>query len=350
MTSPVTTPTPDPPEADLIAGAPAAPDSLWQYPVFSLRLMRHRRRISQRLEALDRELREAVQIRDEALAVLGEATLSGGGGGVGGRITAFSETLARLDAERAAIDRRREALTIELAAAEADRRARLAEFDARIEGLEAERTPLERALADHQQRRDALDRQAEDAEDLRKNLTQRRAHIEEAFDEADDEARAGYEREQAEIEQKLAELRVAEPGRAAERTALDGPLARLEEQVAELQRMHASISGQRETWLEEVDGRIAELTASREEELEALARSDVRRRAALVDLGREALHLEGGASPGEDARRALDHIVALRRARRALQTHDAALDTRPLHRTLAVLALLLVALLMLRGC
>lgn len=356
----MTTPTPEPTDpapidpastaTALTDDAPEAPQHLWHYPIYTLRLMRHRRRIRQRMEALDRDLREAVQVRDEALALLGEATLSGGAGGVGGRITAFAETLARLDAERATIDRRREASTIELAAAEADRRARLAEFDARLEGLEAELAPLERALVEHVERRDALEHEGEDAADLRRSLELRLAHIEDDFDGADEAARQLYEAERPEIEQKLVELRAADPIRAAARAAIDGPLARLDDQVAELKRMQETVSGQRESWLEEVDGRIAELTASREDELEALARSDVRRRAALVDLGREALHLDGGESPGEDARRALDHIVGLRRARRALQAHDAALDTGPLRITLALIAALGIGLLFLRGC
>lgn len=326
---------------------PEAPTSVWQYPVYSVRLVRHRRRLNRRLEALDLALREAVQTRDEALATLGEATLAGGRRT--GRIAAFAETLTALDTERAAIDRRREALTLELAAAEADRRARLAEFDARLEGVEAELIPLERALGEHRKQREALEHEAEDADDLRRSLESRRARIDQDTD-ADDETRAIYDRERGEIEEKLAELVAAEPDRVARRAALDGPLARLEAQVAELEALRSAVSARRDAWLEEVDGRVAELTAGRDEERAAVERSDARRRAALVDLGREALHHDAADRPGEDARQALEHIVELRRQRKALQAQDAALDTRPLVITVLAALGLGIAALFLRGC
>lgn len=336
---------------DALSQPPAVPDAIWRYPLYSIRIVRFRRRLTRRLEALDLALRDAVQTRDEALAALGEATLTGDS--PTGRIAAFADTLTGLDAERAAIDRRREALTLELAAAEADRRARLAELDARLEGLEAELVPLERALGEHRKRRATLDQEAEDAEDLQRSLEARRAHIESAEgddDDTDETVRALYEKELPEIEARLKALAAEAPGRAAARAAIDEPLARLEKQVSELHELEESISGQRATWLEEVDGRIAELTANRDEERAALARSDARRRAALVDLGREALHQDGGDRPAADARRALEHIVELRRQRKALQAQDAALDLRPL--TISALFTLAVAvgLLVLRGC
>ncbi len=346
MTAPA--PASDSPEAPVDVGAPPpVPAALWQYPVYSARIIRYRRRLNRRLEALDLALRDAVQIRDEALATLGEATLAGET--PTGRIAAFAETLAALDSERGSIDRRREALTIELAAAEADRRARLAEFDARLEGLEAELAPLERALDEHRKRREALDHEAEDADDLGRSLEARRAQIEQDVD-ADPDTRAIYAEELPGIEARLAELAVQQPDRAARRDALQGPLARLQGQVDELTALRESITARRGTWLEDVDGRIAELTAQRDDEHAALERSDQRRRAALVDLGREALHQEGGDRPGENARQALEHIVELRRQRKLLQATDAGLDTRPLVITVFGLLAVIVVALALRGC
>jgi len=323
------------------------PVAIWQYPVYSIRLVLHRRRINHQLEALDLALREAVRTRDEALATLGQITLAGDTRT--GRIAAFAEPLTGLDAERAAIERRREALTIELAAAEADRRARLADLDARLEGLEAELGPLERALEDHRQRRDALEREAESADDLRRSLETRRAHIERDVD-ADATTRALYDEELHEIESGLAALELSEPTQVAARAALDAPFARLDGQVSALTRLREAVAAQRAVWLEEADGRIAELSASRDDELSALERSDARRRGALVDLGREALNHEAHDRPGYEARQALEHIVELRRARKALQSQYASLQTRPLNLTVATLIVLVLTGLLLRGC
>lgn len=292
------------------------------------------------------ELRDAVQARDEALATLGEATLAGATRT--GRIAAFATTLAELDGQRAAVDRRRESLTIELAAVEADRRARLAEFDARLDGLGAELIPLERTLHGHRQRREALKNTVEDADDLQTSLEARRQQLR-ADAESAEEAATDSE-ELSEIERRLAELAESRPTHAAELAALDAPIGRLEAQVDELQTLRAQIGTQREAWLEEVDGRIAELTQQRDEERAALERSDARRRAALVDLGREALHLDGEGQPGDEARHALEHIVGLRRRRSALQASEAALDARPLHRTVLAVLVVAVVVVLLRGC
>lgn len=342
---------PSPTLPDGFAAPPEGPARWWSVPLYGARLVLYRRRLRRALELLDQALRDGVAARDEALAALGEATLSDAAHRPGGRITAFAETLAALDAERAEFDRRRESLTIELAAAEADRRARLAEYDGRLDALDAELAPVERSLAEHHGQRDDLDREAEAAADLRQSLRARLAQLDEAHEDADDDTRRRHAEERPEIERRLLELDAERVPREASRAALDGPIERLEARVAELTAARTAAREARATWLEEVDTRIAELRATRDEELAALARSDARRRGALVDLGREALHLaDGPHTPAAAARAALERIVALRRTRAELQAIGAGLDDRPLRRMLALLALLVVGLLILRGC
>jgi chromosome segregation ATPase len=306
------------------------------------------------LEALDARLRAAVADRDEALAGLGQATLTSPAPErrAGDRIAAFADTLAGLDTERIAIDGRRETLTIELAAAEADRRARLAEFEGRRDALDIEAAAAERALGTQRRRLAELARADADEAALRRNLEGRLAHITDAevHAEAEDGERSVFTEERPRIEARLRELDDAAAPRAERRAALTEPITRLEAQLTDIAARRDGLGTARAALLEATDARIAELRAAREEEVELLGRLDERRRAALVDLGREALHLDSGADPAMSAARAsLEVIAVVRRERLALNARRAALDDRPIRRTLLGLLVVFVLLVALRA-
>lgn len=338
---PATSPEPPPP-----------PRGVWQHITYTFTALRCLRAWRRELEALDDHLRAAVAARDAALAGLGEATLAAAAPGANARVGVFADTLAALDTERAAIDGRRETLTIELAAAEADRRARLAEFAGRRDALDAEAAEAERALAAHRDTLAELARAEADDANLRRNLEARLAHISDEANlaAADDGQRAVFADERPAIEARLAELAAAVDPRADQRAALEAPVARLEAQLADITSRRDGLRSARAALIEAADARIAELRAAREEEVELLARLDERRRAALVDLGREALHQGVGADrAASDARASLETIAALRRARALLNTRRQSLHERPIRRTALALLALFVLLLALRA-
>lgn len=342
----------DPPSPSLPPAPPATPRGIRAHLVYTWRAFGRLRAYRRALEALDVELRDAVAHRDEALAGLGEATLAGSADRSGDRIGAFAVTLAGLDTERSGIDGQRETFTIELAAAEADRRARVAEFEARRERLDAERVALERGLAGHRRELAALTREAAHDAALRTKLHDRLTHITdpETLDAADDTELALYTEERPTIEARLAELDEAVGPRDERLAALAEPIGHHEDGLAALDDRVESLGDERARLLEAIDGRIAELRASREEVLEQLARLDERRRAALVDLGREALHLDDGADrAAREARETLEEIARLRRERTSLHARRAAFDDAPIRRTAMWFGGVFVALLILRA-
>lgn len=331
---------------------PPLPRGIWQHLTYTWTALQRLRAWRRELEALDDHLRAAVAARDAALAGLGEATLAAAAPGGNDRVGNFATTLAALDTDRAAIDGRRETLTIELAAAEADRRARLAEFAGRRDALDAEAAEAERALAAHRVTLAELTRAEADDAALRRNLEARLAYItdEAAIAAADDGERALFADERPAIDARLDELAAAVEPRAAQRAALAEPVARLEAQLTDISARRDGLRSARAALVESAEARIAELRAAREEEIELLARLDERRRAALVDLGREALH-QGATTDRatSEARASLETIAELRRARTALNTRRQALDERPIRRTALGLFALFVLLLILRA-
>lgn len=331
---------------------PAAPRGIRGHLVYTWRAFGRLRAYRRALEALDVELRDAVIRRDEALAGLGEATLAGSADRSGDRIGAFAVTLASLDTERSSIDGQRETLTIELAATEADRRARVAEFEARRERIEAERVTLERGLARHRRELAELTREAAHDASLRTKLHSRLTHITdpETLEDADDTELALYHEERPTIEARLAELDEAVGPRDERLAALAEPIERHEDDLTALDERVEALGDEQARLLEATDSRIGELRAAREDVLEQLARLDERRRAALVDLGREALHLDDGADrAAREARETLDEIARLRRERSALHTRRAAFDDAPIRRTAIWFGVVFVALLVLRA-
>lgn len=327
------------------------PDGVWghvTYSVHAVRLMRDWRR---ELEALDKQLRNAVIERDESLARLGEAMMAAPDARqqADNRVSRFAETLAALDGERATIDGRRETLTIELAAAEADRRARLADHDGQRDALDDEVAPIERALAEQGGRLDDLEQAARDDVELVSNIERRLAHITapETIAAADRDTLALFDEERARIAQRQAEVAARVGPRALEIAALRPPVDELRALVTTLRERREAIVAARQALDASTQAIIEDLRHQRDAEVERLERLDARRRAALVDLGREALHHDDRQDEASQmARASLEAINSLRARRSAVRARRAALDEGPVRRTVGVaVGLGLVALL-----
>lgn len=328
---------PTPPDA---LPALPAPGGLLGHVRYTVAAVRQLRAWRLRLAAIDLELREAVRRRDEALADVGKAALARGEavGRSADRLDAFGDTVGALEAEQQAADARRDALGIELAAAEDDRRAALEALDARIDDLRAAAAPLQRDVERARRKAAELDRLAASQQAQRQSFEARLTRIGRSEAEAPDAER---------VEALLAERRDLE----ARLDALDTALAELEQQraavlepvainSAELETLDQALEAARAERVEaqrEGDARCAALAgrlAEAEHAAELLAR---RRRAVLVDLGREVMREEKGAHgvAQEAARTALAELEALREERERLLARRAAFDGGPLRRTAA---------------
>ncbi|MCA9538952.1 MAG: hypothetical protein KC620_08685 [Myxococcales bacterium] len=312
----------------------------------ALRLLRAWRR---RLSAIDQTLRETVRQRDEALADLGRTTLerAGGPASATGRLAEYAATLAALDQERTTAETEREGRAAELAAAEAERAARLAEFDAELRGIEREQAPLEAALAEHKHRGESLERHLTALRNQKRALDARAA---EDADEEETDSPEDAEAERAELQSRREALDAQLEAHTTDRAALEASTHEVESQLAELTRRRSDVREARQGARETADAQVADHQKALSEITEQLEHLDGRRRAALVDLGREALQAEDAADTSPARRRAratLDEIAALRRERKTMLARRDAFDTGPMRRTLLALAALLGGLLLL---
>lgn len=337
-------------EADPAELAP--PEGVWGHVRYSVEAARLIRACRRELMELDKQLREAVIERDESLARLGEAMLAAPDVRLeaGNRVSRFAETLAALDGERVTIDGRRETLTIELAAAEADRRARLADHEGLRDAIDDELAPLERDLAEQAGRLEELQRAAQDDVELDENLERRLAHITDAetVKAADEGAQALFAEEQRRIVDRKAEIAARIGPRVAEIDALQRPVDELRIRVAALRERREAVVAAREALDASTKAIIEDLRHQRDAEVERLERLDARRRAALVDLGREGLHQDDRQDEAsQQARASLEAINALRAGRTAVRARRSALDEGPLRRTVGVTSAVLLGSLLL---
>ncbi|MCB9534836.1 MAG: hypothetical protein H6704_01080 [Myxococcales bacterium] len=303
-----------------------------------------------RLSAIDVELREAVRRRDEALADVGKAALARGEavGRSADRLEAFGDTVGALEAEQQAADARRDALGIELAAAEDDRRTALDALDGRIAELRATMAPLQRDAERARRKAAELERllasQQEQRRSFEARLT-RLGHSEAAADDADRVEAIVAERRA--LEARIDALDAAVLDHEQQRARALEPVGGLDTQLDELERALEAARAERAEAQRAGDARCAALTGrltEAEHAAELLAR---RRRAVLVDLGREVMREEHGSQgeASEAARAALAQLEALRDERERLLARRAAFDGRPVRRTVGAtvgaLALLL---------
>ncbi len=277
-----------------------------------------------RVRRADQALADQVERRDEALAELGDATrrwLSHCG--VELEVMRFADTLASLEAAESEAQRRGTELSVAATRAVGDGEAALRVLDERIASARAEMSPVERA-------HDA-------AVAAQADLERRRAAV------------AGKARTSAQVvSPELLAVQAQCAEREAERVRLSASLSthqaglkvlknELNETRAEMQRASGSLAD------------AAERSAG---EADALSG---RRRATLIDLGREVLRLALDAPPleseMESAARGIAECENERAAHRAVQDEWRLVDVRPIIRTwlavgglaLGVLAYVVVA-------
>lgn len=285
--------------------------------------MRHLRRLRDELILLDRELASAVRTRDDALESLGlAARIAIRNAERAGPLAALAETIGALEAETEGHEHRRAEFVRTLDSVEAERGEVVGRLDASLEALKER---LREPAADKK-------RFENDREALLKKLAALREPEDEDGDAEPDAARARA----TEIEAQLSGLsgEIAERSRAMD--AIGADIARVEaERTAEVERL---------------DARIAELRVSCAAASERVALTSGRRRAALVDLGRESLALsgvEGVESERKRAGTALQRCDTLQTRYAELRDAQASFDRAAMHRTLALtfgaLALVVVA-------
>ncbi len=336
---------PTPPDALPALPAPGGVLGHLRYTVAAVRQLRAWRL---RLAAIDLELREAVRRRDEALADVGKAALARGEavGRSADRLEAFGDTVGALEAEQQTADARRDALGIDLAAAEDDRRAALETLDARIADLRAAADPLQREVERARRKVAELDRLAASQQAQRQSFEARLARIGRAEAERPDADQVqSLLSERRDLEARLDALDVEVGELERQRSEVLEPIARNSAELETLDEALDAARAERAEVQREADARCAALAgrlAEAEHAAELLAR---RRRAVLVDLGREVMREEHGAQGAaqEAARTALAELERLREERERLLARRAAFDGGPVRRTVGA-ALAAVAL------
>lgn len=322
-----------------------------RYSFAALRLMAAWRR---RYRQLDTELRAAVRHRDDALARVGDAALAGTAAGGPDPVSRFADTLSSLAGEQVDATARVDDLRVELAAQEDAQRERLAAIDQEIADLRARMAPLEEDLAARRRRLGELERRAADQAEQVRNLEARRQHLE-ARQEAPDPATTGERARQQEelrtLGERLEALATETAARQADITAQREPVEVLREQVAAHEEQLREVRRKRVAAQQETDAALAEVRtriADGEQQVAGLAD---RRRAVLMDLGREVLRLQHEGVPDDvrgEALEALSAIQRLREERAALDEERARFDGGPLRRTtlalLGVVVLLVILL------
>lgn len=313
---------------------------------YTLAALRLQRLLRQHLDAHDAALRAAVADRDDQLVALGEATLLAPT--LEARATAFQHTLAVLDSEQATAARAHEALQVEYAGAEADRRAAEARFDVRLEELRALLRPVERRLERTRREAETLRRELDAQASQALAIEQRIAREHQALDaETDPAARARLAEEHARHLEALDRVNQARAAVEQRRLAVVAPLERDEGERAALQAEVIEAETERQVVVGAAATRQEALKGEVDEAHRRLDALDARRRAALMDLGREMIEAHPSAT-GEGhtaARAALAHIAAIRRARTRLETQRGAIDLAPVRRTALVAGLSVLFLL-----
>lgn len=284
--------------------------------------MRHLRRLRDELILLDRELASAVRTRDDALESLGlTARIAIRNAERAGPLAALAETIGALEAETEGHEHRRAEFVAALDAVEAERGEVVGGLDASLEALkERLREPA------RDKKRFESDREA-----LLKKLA--------ALRETDDDDAAEPDA-----------IRARATGIEAQLSGLSGEIAECSRAMDAIGADIARVEAERAAEAERLDARIAELRVSCAAASERVALTSGRRRAALVDLGRESLALsgvEGVESERKRAATALQRCDTLQTRYAELRDAQASFDRGPMHRTLALtlggLALLAVA-------
>ncbi len=338
-----------PPDALPALPAPGGALGHLRYTLAAFRLLRAWRL---RLAAIDLELREAVRRRDEALADVGKAALARGEavGRSADRLEAFGETVGALEAEQQTADARRDGLGIELAAAEDDRRTALEALDARIADLRTAAAPLQRAAERARRKAGELERLLASQQEQRRSFEARLARLGRSEAEAEEAERVeALLAERRDLEARIDALDAAVVEHEQQRAVALEPVGGLEAQLDELDRALEAARAERAEAQREGDARYAALAGrltEAEHAAELLAR---RRRAVLVDLGREVMREEHGSQgeASEAARSALAELEALRDERERLLARRAAFDGGPVRRTVGAAVGALAALLLL---
>ncbi len=260
------------------------------------------RTLRRKIDDLDARLDTAVKARDDALEALGVGLLDRET--LSDLVQTFALTARELAEKCATTEAHRDALVTERHQVVSERDDALTELDASLEAAEKNRAEKRAALRSAD---DALNR----------------------LQQPDDEPNA--------IRSPALDAAVAH------HTQLEAVFADLEAAVERLEakrRRRASAFGAR---LDDLDAQIRETEAN-------LTHLDGRRRATLVDLGREGLSLDDGIlDPGhrDAAVHALETIRGLRRERGESVSARASLDLGPLWRVSGALGLALIALVLL---
>lgn len=309
---------------------------------YTVELVRQLWVLRRQLNLYDEALRHAVEERDTRLVHLAEATLASPTPQA--RTLAFQRTLTALHVEQEAAQRSYEEALTELQTAQLDRRA----LETRLEN-QVEKLNVRLAATEHHR-----DLQRYQLEHGQKQLAQQQKALEQHEragearpqqtpplpPEAQESQRAQHQQQAAQIQQRRLQLE----------TQLE-LLTQLERDAqAEYERVreaHGQAQAEQEEKLSEAKAHEAALTKGLDQARHKLDHLDARKRAALIDLGREML--EEGLPEGDDlhaqAQTALAQVATIRKARRQLERIRGQLDLRPAYRVLS--AILAVGVLLL---
>lgn len=333
---------PDPPRA---ARLPAA-EGVIGHLRHTWAVVRQLRSWRRQYQALDDQLREAVQVRDLRLVELGEAAYSARAQ-LSGEVADFANTLDDLAAEQSKAEGGVQNAGIELAAAEADRTEVLAKREAELRAARAAVIEPQRRLGEMDARLDAIDRGMAARKGERAAA---RAQIERLDPDtaADEEERAQRASDRAELEEQITKWDDEDVAQTAERRDLAGPRAALHETV---ERLSEAFGAAKDAYREarqahdtRVDAAKASVAAA-ENQLETITG---RRRAVATDLARAILQQTDLSLPGRpEAEAAVERIEAIRAERTTLDVEWEAFDGSAARRTGLCIAGLLVALIVL---
>ena len=257
------------------------------------------RTLRRKIDDLDTRLDAAVKVRDEALEALGTDLLEREA--LSDLVQTFAQTARELADKCVTTEAHRDALDTERAQVVAERDAALSELDASLTAAE-------------------------------KNWAEKRAALRSADDELS-------QLQQPEDEPDAVATPALEAAEALH-TQLQATCADLEAAVERLEAKRRRRATAFEARLDDLDAHIRETEAN-------LVHLDGRRRATLVDLGREGLSLDDGTLDAEKrdaAVEALETIRGLRRERGESVSARASLDLGPLWRVSGAMLLALIAL------